>query len=684
MAKVSRNVATSGRRQRRAKTHVLTASSDITRPVILRRIVEEVRPRWKAITAVLIVDLLATPVFLLAPVPVAIAVDSVVGSAPIPGILDDLLPSWATSSDRRLLLTAAFLQVVVVLLMQLQQLASYVLHTQVGESLTVAFKAKLFRHTQRLSLTFHDSRGTADSLYRIQYDALAFQHLLDAVIPFVASGVMLLGAVLVIARIDWQLAVVAAMVCPVFGILVRSYSKRVGGRYVNLHEVESSALGVVQEVLAAVRVVKAFGREQTEHDRFVKRSDEGKRARVRLSLSESKFGMAVNLTTAFGTAAVLLLGISHVQSDSLKLGLLWVVIGYLARLYGPMETLSTKLGVVQSALAGAQRSFSLLDEAPDVKEKLNPRRLKRASGSILFSDVSFSYDGATEVLKNVSFEVAPGQRVGIAGRTGAGKTTLINLLTRFYDPTKGTILLDGHDLRDYKLADLREQFAIVLQEPVLFSTSVAENIAYARPEASMDEVIAATKAANAHEFVEAMPEGYDSVVGERGMTLSGGERQRISLARAFLRDAPVLILDEPTSSVDVVTENEIMQAMERLMAGRTTLMIAHRVSTLEYCDALIQLYEGEAVVRDERLEDGWASILDLGADLFDEIAKPNRVKTNGTRSDKPRSAKLTVRRRRVKTVRKSTTGKTSTIRRKSAGSTNSGSGRASKTRKTKG
>ena len=596
---------------------------------------------------VLIVDLLATPVFLLSPLPVAIAVDSVVGSAPIPGILDDLLPSWAISSDRSLLLMAAVLQVVIVLLIQLQQLASYVLHTQVGESLTVAFRAKLFRHTQRLSLTFHDRRGTADSVYRIQYDALAFQHLLDAVIPFIASGVMLLGAVIVIARIDWQLAVVAAVVCPVFAVLVRSYSKRVGGRYVDLREVESSALGVVQEVLAAVRVVKAFGREQTEHDRFVKRSDEGKRAKVRLSFSESKFSMAVNLTTAFGTAAVLLVGINHVQSGSLKLGLLWVVLGYLTRLYSPMETLSTKLGVVQSALAGAERAFSLLDELPDVSEKPHALPLQRAHGSILFSDVSFSYDGGTEVLKNVSFEAAPGQRLGIAGRTGAGKTTLINLVTRFFDPTEGTIFLDGHDLRDYQLADLREQFAIVLQEPVLFSTSVAENIAYARPEASRDEVIAATKAANAHEFVEAMPEGYDSVVGERGMTLSGDERQRISLARAFLRDAPILILDEPTSSVDVATENEIMQAMERLMAGRTTLMIAHRVSTLEYCDALIQLHEGEAVVRDKRLEAGWASVLDLGLEFFAGIS-PQGLETQD--SDDSRVTKST-RRHPKKTVR---------------------------------
>ncbi len=250
---------------------------------------------------------------------------------------------------------------------------------------------------------------------------------------------------------------------------------------------------------------------------------------------------------------------------------------------------------MQSQLASAERAFSLLDEQPDVAERPNARPLSCASGTVAFRNISFDYAKDRPALRNISFEIGPGTRLGITGRTGAGKTTLMSLLTRFYDPTEGQILLDGIDLRDYKLADLRHQFGIVLQEPVLFSTSIAENIAYARPDASDEEIVAAAKAADAHEFIIRLPQGYETQVGERGMQLSGGERQRISLARAFLKDAPILILDEPTSSVDVKTEAVIMEALERLMHGRTTFMIAHRLSTLQNCDRLLVLEHGRLV-----------------------------------------------------------------------------------------
>jgi ATP-binding cassette subfamily B protein len=289
-----------------------------------------------------------------------------------------------------------------------------------------------------------------------------------------------------------------------------------------------------------------------------------------------------------------------VLSGALTLGDLLLVMGYLAQLYGPLNTLSNSKATLQSSLASAERAFSILDEAPDVVERPGAQPLTRASGAVAFRDVSFAYRENHPVLHDVSFEVDPGTRVGISGETGAGKTTLMSLLTRFYDPTTGEILLDGIDLRDYKLTDLRNQFAIVLQEPVLFSTSIAENIGYARPSASEGEVVEAAKAANAHEFIVDLPRGYGTEVGERGMSLSGGERQRIALARAFLRDAPILILDEPTSSVDTRTEAAIMEAMERLMHGRTTFMIAHRVSTLASCDARLELADGRVVRFEQR------------------------------------------------------------------------------------
>jgi ATP-binding cassette subfamily B protein len=349
----------------------------------------------------------------------------------------------------------------------------------------------------------------------------------------------------------------------------------------------------VQEVLSSLRVVKAFGQEEREEERFVRRSNEGMRARIHLTFVEGRFGLLVALTTAIGIAAVLFIGALHVLEGILTLGELLLVMSYLSQLYAPLKTMSRKAASLQSHLAGAERAFSILDEAPDVLERQNARPLVSASGDVVFRNVSFAYQIDHPILRDISFEIPAGTRCGIAGATGAGKTTLVSLLTRFYDPTLGHILLDGVDLRDYKLAELRNQFAIVLQEPVLFSTSVAENIAYARPGAGERDIVAAAQAAGAHDFIVDLPQGYETPVGERGMRLSGGERQRIALARAFLKDAPILILDEPTSSVDMKTEAAIMEAMERLMRGRTTIMIAHRLSTLDICDVRIEIAQGQ-------------------------------------------------------------------------------------------
>jgi len=367
------------------------------------------------------------------------------------------------------------------------------------------------------------------------------------------------------------------------------------GRYVDVKELESSTLGIVQEVLTALRVVKAFGREDHEQERFVYQSSAGMRARIRLAFAESAFGLLINVTTAIGTALVLFLGVRGVLANRLTLGELLMVLAYLTQLYGPLSTIGDTVARLQSSLASMRRAFELLDEMPEVAERPRARPLKRATGAIELRGVSFAYDGTHLVLDKVSFALRAGTRLGIAGRTGAGKSTLVGLLTRFYDPSAGQILLDGVDLRDYKLADLRHQFAIVLQEAVLFSTSIAENIAYGRPGAHAQDIVAAARAANAHDFIVDLPNGYDTLVGERGMRLSGGERQRIALARAFLKNAPILILDEPTSAVDITTEAVIMEAMERVMAGRTTLMIAHRLSTLDICDARIEVEQGRIV-----------------------------------------------------------------------------------------
>jgi ATP-binding cassette, subfamily B, bacterial len=560
------------------------------------RILGQARPYWQHIAGVFLLDLLASPLGLLAPVPLKIAVDSAIGNHPLPGLLEPVLPAGTTHSATAALFLAVGLLVGLTVVRQLQSLASSLLRTYTAERLVRDFRTQLFRHAQRLSLAYHDMSGTADSVYRIQYDASAIQYVsLDGVVPFLRAGFTLVGMLYITLRIDWQFALLALAVTPGLYWVSQASRRRWRVQSREVKTMESAAMAVVQEVLSALRVVKAFGREDYEQDRYMRRSADILRARVRLGLGEGRFSLIIGLITSVGTAAALWLGVRHVQGGVLTLGNLFLVMSYLSQLYEPLRTIGQKATSLQGYLASAERAFAILDQPPDVVERLNARPLTRASGTVTFRNVSFAYQEGQPVLRDISFEVSPGTRLGIAGRTGAGKTTLLSLLTRFYDPVSGHILLDGVDLRDYKLADLRNQFAIVLQEPVLFSTSIAENIAYARPEASEDEIVKAAKLADADDFIVRLPEGYQTRVGERGMRLSGGERQRISLARAFLKDAPILLLDEPTSSVDLKTEFTIMEAMERLMRGRTTFIIAHRLSTHNSCDFRMELQNGRLV-----------------------------------------------------------------------------------------
>lgn len=570
-----------------------TKYTDLT---LYRRLLRQARPYWVQIAGIFVLNLLGSPLGLLTPLPLKIAVDNAVGGRPLPSFWQALLPAAWVHSRTEVLGFAVALLVCIALANQLYSLTSTLLRAYTGEKLVMDFRARLFRHIQRLSISYHDMKGTADSSYRIQYDTASIQYVsIDGVIPFVASAATLIAMFYVTMRLDWQLALVALGISPVLAYLSQAFRPQLRRHSRVVKDLESSAISVVHEVLSVVRVVKAFGREDYEQDRYVHRSTEGMRARIRLTLLEGGYGLLVGLATTLGTTAVLWIGVRHVQAGLLTVGDLLLVLSYVGQLYEPLKTIGRKAAGLQGYLASAERAFSVLDQAPDVAERPNARHLARARGAVSFHDVCFAYDEGHPVLRNISFQVLPGSRVGIAGRTGAGKTTLISLLTRFYDPASGQIQLDGVDLRDYKLADLRSQFALVLQEPVLFSTTIAENIAYARPEAGEDEIVEAAKLANAHDFITALPEGYQTRVGERGMRLSGGERQRISLARAFLKNAPILLLDEPTSSVDVRTESAIMDAMERLMHGRTTFIIAHRLSTLENCDVRMEIDGGRIV-----------------------------------------------------------------------------------------
>ena len=573
--------------------------------LLYRRLGQQARPYWCQFLGILLLSLLSPPLALLAPLPLKIAVDNVVHSHPLPRFLDAWLPEALKQSPQSVLLFAVLLLVGVTVATELRDLSSQWLAAYTGEKLLRNFRAQLFRHVQRLSLSYHDNKGTADSVYRIQYDATSVQRIVvESVVPSISSALTLAAMAYVTFRINWQLALVAMSVSPAIYLLSRAYRKRLRHQSREVKQLESSALSVIQEVLGATRVVKAFGQEDREDERFARKSNEGMGARLNLVLMERRFGLLVALLTALGTAAVLFVGIRNVRSSAMTLGDLLLVMGYVAKLNTPLKTIGKKMASMQSNLASAERAFALLDEARDVVARPNARPLARALGAMAFRNVSFAYDRERSVLRDISFEIEAGTCLGIAGTTGAGKTTLVSLLTRFYDPTAGEILLDGVDLRDYKLADLRNQFAIVLQEPVLFSTSIAENIAYARPGASEAEIVAAAKAANAHDFIVRLPQGYDTLVGERGMRLSGGERQRISIARAFLKDAPILILDEPTSSVDVKTEAAIVEAMEHLALGRTTFIITHRASALNHCDLILRIELGRVMTLESTIRRG--------------------------------------------------------------------------------
>jgi ATP-binding cassette subfamily B protein len=563
---------------------------------LYRRIFAQARPYGLHLLCTFIVSGLASPIGLLMPLPLKIVVDSAIGRHPLPHYVAALLPESAFRSSAAVLVLGVGILIAANLISQLQDLSANLIGTYTGEKLVLDFRARLFSHVQRLSVSYHDRKGSADAIYRIQNDAMALQYLtVDGFIPLVSATLTLCGMLWITARIDWKVALVAIAISPILILLSRVYRPLLRDQSRVIKNAETSAWSVVQEVLSSLRVVQSFGREDHEQKRFMNRSHEGMRARLKLAFDQGRYGLYVGMTTALGAAAVLWLGVHHVQSGTLTLGSLLLVMAYLAQLYEPLKIIGRKSGTMQGHLASLERAFLLLDELPEVVERPGAKHLSRAAGAVCYRHVSFAYPDCPEVLHDVCIDVAIGTRVGIAGKTGAGKTTLVGLLSRFHDPTSGQVLLDGVDLRDYKLDDLRAQFSIVLQEPVLFSTSIAENIAYARRGASEQDIIRAAMLADAHDFISHLPDGYETMVGERGMRLSGGERQRISLARAFLKDAPILILDEPTSSVDVKTEAAIMQAMERLMQGRTTFLIAHRLSTIESCDCVLFVEAGRVL-----------------------------------------------------------------------------------------
>ena len=579
-------------------------SRSFAKKPVLIRVLSESRSCWPHLLGIAGLSIISLPLTLLYPLPLKVVVDSVLGTQPLPPWLIHAVP-WLRGRSASLEAAIGIL-LGIALFVSLQSLAAWWLQTYTGEKLVWDFRARLLNHVQRLPLMFHDRYGATDSVYRIQHDAPSIQYVtIQGLVPLMTAVFTLVAMIVVTARMDVILALIALTITPALFLLSLGCSRIVRKRSETIKNLDSSALAVIQEVIGSIRVIKAFGQENREHDRFVRRSAKRMSQQVRLSIQQAVFNVLIGLTIAFGTAAALYFGVRHVRAGTLTIGSLLMIMAYIAQIYQPLQTLTGKVTDLQVWLASLDRTFALLDQQPEIAERPGAHRIAAARGAFEFRNVSFAYDESGRGLQDLSFHIPAGTRVGIVGATGAGKTTLLNLLMRFYDPSAGEVLLDGQDIREYRIADLRKQYAVVLQEPVLFASSIAENIAYGKPDASDEEITAAATAAASHDFILNLPEGYDTQVGERGSRLSGGERQRISLARAFLRNSPILILDEPTSSVDVHTEAAIMEATERLISGRTTFMIAHRLSTLKTCDLILVLDQGRLVEIKECAPEAW-------------------------------------------------------------------------------
>jgi ATP-binding cassette subfamily B protein/subfamily B ATP-binding cassette protein MsbA len=394
-----------------------------------------------------------------------------------------------------------------------------------------------------------------------------------------------------------ELTLVALAVIPPMALIVRRYSGPMTERSYAQQEAEGELYETLEQTLTGIAVVQAFGGESAADARLKANTDRIMRATIRMTWAQSRFSLLLGAVTALGTAAVVWIGADQALAGTLSLGTILVFISYLGSLYSPVHDVSYSSGTISESLGSALRVVEVLDAPADVEDRSGAVRLPGVRGEVAVEGVTFGYEAGRPVLHEVSFAASPGEVVAVVGPTGAGKTTLVGLLPRFFDPDQGRVLLDGRDLRDLRLRQVRGGVSLVLQESFLFPFSIAENIAYGRVGASREEIVEAARAANADEFVSRLPDGYDTVVGERGATLSVGERQRVAIARALLKDAPVLILDEPTSALDAETERSLLQALDRLMAGRTTVIIAHRLSTIRKADQILVLREGRIVER---------------------------------------------------------------------------------------
>ena len=538
----------------------------------------------------------ASGVELLQPWPVKWLVDHVLGRHPLSPGLARWLPSLASASVVRGALTVCAAVVAFAVLQKLAQFLSQRLLLRAGEQIVFELRCRVFEQLQRLSLAYHDKTRVGDSLYRVAYDTHAAQTLLASVVVPIATGcVMLIGILFVMVRIDLMMTVITLAAAPLFFLAITIFGKRIEAGSRRYHENETALVAAIQEALVSIRAIQTFTMESAFGFRFRKMADDSCRTHLQLMHQQLLFGGLVGLAMAAGTAGVIWVGAQRVQDGRLLAGDVLVFLAYLGMLYQPVNAFCQSANVLKSSGAQLQRVFEVMDAVPAIVDKPGARQLPRVTGDVEFDHVGFGYEPGQPILRDLSFRVPPESVVAIVGRTGAGKTTLASLLTRAYDPVEGSIRIDGNDLRDLKVEWLRRQFSVVLQDPILFQGSISDNIAVGCPGAPLEEIQNAARRAQIHDDILGFPSGYDTVLGERGVNLSGGQRQRLSIARALLKNAPILVLDEPTSALDPRTEADLMACLDELMKGRTTFIIAHRLTTVARARQILVLDEGRLV-----------------------------------------------------------------------------------------
>ena len=547
-------------------------------------------PRWRGLLLALAVLLVETATSLAQPWPLALTIDYVLGD-------HKDLPDWAPdllADDALLLAGIAFLIVVIFTLTR--TVASYrrFLLQKLGQQTVFDMREALYSKVHALGLDYHGGKRTGDTITRVTSDVKEVRTLLvDSVVEVFSSTLILLGMLVVMIWLNWQLTLLALVTVPFLFLAVRRYRRSLIERMRVVRTREGAIASVVQEAITGIRAVKIFGREEDEMDRFRHESRESLDASVDSSLIEAKFSTVLGIVGGIGTALVTYFGARQVMSGALSVGDLTVFVAYLSLFLSPLWALSRQANQVGKSLVSGERIIELLNANPSVKESPDARPAPRFDGRVTFEEVSFAYDEeAGNVLRDMSFDVEPGSRVALVGVSGAGKTTITSLIARLYDPREGRVLMDGEDIKDFTLKSLRDSVTFVPQEPMLFRATVAENISYGKPDATRGEIERAAELAGAHDFIQSLPAGYDELLSERGESLSGGQRQRISIARAMLRESPILILDEPQSGLDAEVAGAVEESWRALTEGRTTFVIAHELRLVRDVDRILVLDGG--------------------------------------------------------------------------------------------